>query len=124
MNLKQFMNMLNQSPENIQFADSIALIESLYSFTPTAFINGSLENSADENQGSCKVFAFGIHQKLDDKQTLLCFGEHYRSVQKDPDGSEHGNIRQFMKTGWDALSFDDNPLTPKQFSSTNIGFGS
>ena len=123
MNLKQFLKLLDQSPDDIQFADSSELIERLYRFTATPFINGPLNNSVDENQGSCKIFAFAIDQNLDQQQTLLCFGEHYRAVLKDPDGSEHGNIRQFMKTGWDALSFDDNPVTARQFSASIIGFG-
>ena len=122
MNLKQLMTLLEQSPDNIQFDDCIGLIDTLYQFKPTGFENGPLMNRDDENQGSCKIFAFGINQDLDKQQTLLCFGEHYRAVLADPDGQAHANIRQFMKTGWEALSFDDNPLTAKPISTTSIGF--
>lgn len=59
------------------------------------------------NEGSCKVFSFGKLASLSPEETLACFGEHYRSVVADPAGDSHGNIRAFMKTGWEGVLFPD-----------------
>lgn len=37
---------------------------------------------------------------LDEDSTLACFGSYYRDdVLKFPDGTDHGNIRRFMRDG-------------------------
>jgi hypothetical protein len=64
MTLHAFLEKLNQYPEAITFAETIATIESNYDFTPTAFQNGKQHNGAGENSGSCKVFAFAKIQEL------------------------------------------------------------
>ena len=40
------------------FQETIAFIDENYHFTPTAFKNGNQHNNANENNGSCKIFAF------------------------------------------------------------------
>ncbi|WP_061509746.1 HopJ type III effector protein [Endozoicomonas montiporae] len=48
------------------------------------------------------------------KETLALFGDHYRTdVLKKPDGTDHGNIRMFMKQGWSGITFDRFPLKEK-----------
>ena len=76
------------------------VIEDNYNFTPTAFKNGAIENKAGENSGSCKLFAFAQKQGLTKEEALFCFGEHYKSVLEDENGTSHQNIRNFMKTGF------------------------
>lgn len=102
------------------FEDSLALIERYFDYTPASFANGPLQNGADENQGSCKLFALGQFCNLTEAETLTCFGRHYRQVLDEPAGSSHGNIRQFMATGWSGIRFDGEPLrlrsTPAQDS--------
>jgi hypothetical protein len=122
MNLKTFMSRLKQEPEALQFSEVIELIESLYRFTPTAFRNGTVSNSEDQNQGSCKVFSFAQIHQLDQQQTLHCFAEHYRAVEQSPDGDDHANIRQFMQNGWDGIEFDGQALTPLSFTDSSISF--
>jgi len=93
----------------------MAVIEALYGFTPAAFKNGELMNEAGQNAGSCKLFAFAQMQGFTTEQTLACFGAYYRhDVLKNPDGTDHMNIRNFMKYGWAGIQFNNNPLTPKQ----------
>lgn len=111
MNLQQFQDLLAQSPEAIDFNGVITLIDSLYEFTPTTFTNGQQVNTAGENSGSCKIFAFAKKQALNEQQTLLCFGQYYRDVLAEPDGDSHQNIRNFMQTGWQGISFETEPLT-------------
>lgn len=114
MALQPFIDKLNNSPQTIEFSDTMAVIDSLYHFTPTAFQNGELHNTADQNNGSCKLFAFARAQNLSEEQTLACFGAFYRNdVLKDPDGSSHQNIRNFMRSGWEGVSFEGVPLAEK-----------
>jgi len=115
MNLDAFFKKLNDTPEAIAFDDTMAAIAPAYDFTPTAFTNGELRNEAGQNSGSCKLLAFARLHGLSKEQTLACFGAYYRDdVLKNPDGSDHQNIRNFMKTGWDGVKFDGVALHAKQ----------
>ena len=96
-----------------KFADVIAFIEARYTHTPTAFKNGQQANSANENQGSAKVFSFAQLNGLDQAQTLSLFAEHYASVLATPEAADHQNIRQFMQNGWDGIQFEGQALTAK-----------
>jgi len=114
MNIREFKTKLSTTPTEVAFFDTISVIDKYYNFAPTAFSNGSLENKAGENAGSCKVFAFAQEQALTKAETLACFGTYYfEEVLKDPDGSGHQNIRNFMKTGFEGISFEGEVLTRK-----------
>lgn len=114
MNINSFLEKLNKTPESIDFADTIAVIEENYVFEPTAFENGVLHNAAGENSGSCKLFAFAELQNLSEAATLSCFGAYYyNDVLKNPEGTNHQNIRNFMKTGWEGIAFYGSPLVSK-----------
>ena len=89
------------------------VIEDNYTFTPTTLTNGDIKNNAGENSGSCKLFAFAKLQKLQKEETLFCFGEHYKSVLEDVNGNSHQNIRNFMKSGFEGLSFESEALKTK-----------
>ncbi len=113
--LQDFLKKLKESPESIEFDESIAVIKRLYSYTPTAFDIGDVHNEAGQNEGSCKILSFARLQGLNEQQTLACFGSFYRDdVLKHPDGDSHQNIRNFMKTGWQGVRFAGNALTLKQ----------
>ncbi len=112
--LETFFRQLSTEPESISFQQTIALIDALYDFTPTAFQNGEQSNAAGENNGSCKILAFALLHQLSEPQTLQLFGDFYRlEVLPDIKGSNHSNIRNFMRTGWDGVEFHGNPLTGK-----------
>ena len=114
MNLDTFFTKLNNTPEKIEFTDTMAVIEKNYDFTETAFSNGSLHNKAGENSGSCKLFAFAQLQNLTPDQTLACFGAYYyEEVLKQPDEGNHQNIRHFMKSGWNGIKFNNAALILK-----------
>lgn len=109
MELKTFLQKLDGG--DVTFNETIALIESLYTFTPTRFSNGGLVSEAGQNSGSCKIFSFARLHGLTEPQTLQCFGAYYRDdVLKNPDGTDHQNIRNFMKTGWAGISFGGSAL--------------
>ena len=111
--LEHFFIQLSTEPESISFEQSIALIDALYDFTPVAFTNGELQNAVGENTGSCKILAFGLLHQLSASQTLFLFGDYYRAVLDNPKGTDHQNIRNFIRTGWDGVSFTANALNAK-----------
>jgi hypothetical protein len=114
MPIASFLEVLITSPETISFDDSITVIENNYSFKETAFTNGEARNEAGQNNGSCKIFAFGHLNNLTEEQTLNCFGDYYRNdVLGNPDGDDHPNIRNFIKQGWPGVSFDGEALVLK-----------
>ncbi|WP_264482027.1 HopJ type III effector protein [Pseudomonas aeruginosa] len=66
--------------EHHLFTDTLAFIAEHYSYTPSAFDNGSVSNPAGQNEGSCKTLGFAILEGLSLEETLLAFGEHYRAI--------------------------------------------
>ncbi|WP_263322480.1 HopJ type III effector protein [Endozoicomonas sp. Mp262] len=71
-------------------------------------------NEAGTNEGSCKIFAFGKIHNLTQEETLACFGRFYREdVINDHHGQGHGNIRAFIVSGWDGITFDHQALIEK-----------
>ena len=108
------LEQLEKSSETIIFKDVIAYIDENYDFAPTKFTNGNTINEANQNNGSCKVFSFAQLKNLSKELTLVLFGEFYREdVLKNPDGTDHQNIRNFMKFGWEGISFDGEALKKK-----------
>ena len=113
--MKQFLQTLATAPDSITFNATIAVIDAHYDFTPAAFRNGELQNEAGQNNGSCKVFSFARLHNLTPEQTLHCFGTYYRDdVLRHPQGTDHQNIRNFIRTGWEGIVFQGNALTPKK----------
>ena len=114
MSIISFLEKLKQAPNDISFSETIAVIEENYDFTPTAFYNGAQHNAVGENSGSCKLFAFAQLQNLSQEETLACFGAYYfDEVLSDPEGTNHQNIRNFVKTGWHGIQFDGEALKLK-----------
>lgn len=96
-----------------QFAATLAFINQWYDFTPSAFRNGKVGNSAEQNQGSCRVLAMALLQGLTTEQALRCFGEHYRDVLATPGADNHHNLRRLQAEGLVDISFDQQPLRRK-----------
>ncbi|WP_260961661.1 HopJ type III effector protein [Pseudomonas citri] len=92
------------------FADTLAFIAAGYDYQPQAFNNGGVQNAAGQNEGSCKTLGLALLEGLSNEETLLAFGEHYRSVLATPEGSDHGNIRALMTHGLAGVKFEAQPL--------------
>ena len=116
MSLESFISQLNAT-EQIEFEDTMAIINDLFNYTPGSFSNGlgetKVSNLAGQNEGSCKIFAFAQILELSEEQTLRCFGRFYQDVMNSPDGKDHGNIRNFMRDGWKGIHFEAPALTIK-----------
>lgn len=102
---------LTEAPATVEFDQVMAVIAAEYKHQPSAFTNGSQKNSAEQNQGSCKILGFARLNGLTEQQTLHCFGKYYREdVLQNPEGSDHGNIRAFMQTGWSGVDLPQDAL--------------
>ncbi|MEX2476577.1 HopJ type III effector protein [Marinobacter sp.] len=104
------IHLASLSGGHASFDDTLALIDGYFEYQPTDFRNGPLFNAAGENAGSCRVFALGQYCSLSEADTLGLFAEHYQQVLNDPVGDSHGNIRQFISSGWSGIRFEGNPL--------------
>ncbi|WP_313026373.1 HopJ type III effector protein [Pseudomonas lopnurensis] len=109
--LKNFRASLRN--RNHPFSETLAFIESAYEYQPSRFVNGSLENAAGENEGSCKTLGMALLEGFTTEEALLAFGEHYQAVLANPSGSDHRNIRALMETGLPGVRFDKPPLERK-----------
>lgn len=108
-NLKDFRASLRN--RNHQFSDTLAFIAAHYDYQPSRFMNGSVENAAGENEGSCKTLGLALLEGFSTEEALLAFGEHYQAVLANPSGSDHRNIRALMETGLPGVRFDQQPLS-------------
>ena len=118
MTVDELIEKINTDPDSIDFTEVISTIEAAYDYTATRFHNGTgskaATSAAGTNEGSCKIFAFGKLNKLDEKQTLACFGKYYREdVLGHPDNDDHANIRNFMLYGWEGIRFEHDALHTK-----------
>lgn len=109
---------LQQHPDTVEFAQVLDVVAEHYVYRPTRFCNGLGElmvvNEAGANEGSCRLFAFAQKLGLSEMQTLACFGRYYREdVLGKPHGSDHANIRAFMRSGWAGIQFDGSPLAER-----------
>ena len=98
----------------MNFSDLTNLIDQEYEFLNVAFKNNDLINSKEENQGSAKVFCFGLMHSLSEEDTIRCFGEHYQCVIDEPkNNNSHLNIRSFISNGWKGVLINQNALKLK-----------
>ena len=115
MMIEQLLQKIRLHPDTVCFDEVLATIGEHYQYTPTRFRNGlgddCVINEAGQNEGSCRIFAFAQMNGLNQAETLCCFGRFYRDdVLGNPDGSDHANIRHFMRDGWSGIAFDSNAL--------------
>ena len=105
--------------ERVDFAQTQALIDRHYRYTPIEFRNGRepdlIVNPAGINEGSCKIFSFARLHGLDKDQTLNLFGDFYWiDVLQNPGQSNHANIRNFIQFGWAGIRFSGPALSPRE----------
>ena len=116
MTLNTFLETIkNNKP--ILFKQTMTIIDDDYHYQPTEFSNGLGDdkaiNPAGTNEGSCKIFYFAKIHQLNQQQALGLFGEYYQDVLTRPKDSDHTNIRNFIKHGWDGIIFQAKVLTKK-----------
>lgn len=111
MSKSQLLTQLSLNADEVSFEQVMQVISDNYSYTPASFKNGELLNEAGTNEGSCKIFYFAQLNELTEQQTLACFGRYYfEDVLQNPQGNDHGNIRNFIKTAWQGVEFQSIAL--------------
>ena len=103
--VKAFAEKIKAGGSPANFAETIALIDEHYQYFEVPFSVGDVKNKANENTGSAKVLSLGLMTRMDEKATLRLFGEHYAQVQATPQGTDHANIRSFIKNGFPGVEF-------------------
>ena len=112
--MKSILEKIKNNPTEISFQEVISFIDLNFNFTPTKFTNGYTINEAGQNSGSCKLFSFAKLNNLNVEETLACFGDYYRKdVLENPEGTDHQNIRNFIKYGWEGIKFESESLLLK-----------
>lgn len=113
--IQALLEQARAAPESHRFADTMAAIDAAFEFFGTKFVNGDIASSSSENTGSSKILSLAQLVAITKEEVLALFGEHYRDVLADPDGTSHANIRAFMKKGNDGVVFPNGPsLTPRK----------
>jgi HopJ type III effector protein len=113
------LQMSADGSDDIVFKDVMELIDTHYESQLLEFKNGDIVNMPGENEGSAKILSYAALSNLDEKNTLKLWGEYYRDVLKNPNGTDHANIRNFIKYGWKGVPFENGiALTRK-----NVGDG-
>lgn len=112
--LTLFIDKLKSDTTAITFQESISVIDQNYYFTPTAFKNGNQFNDVNQNNGSCKLFAFAQLNNLNQTETLALFGDFYFiDVVQNPTNTDHQNIRNFITYSWGGIEFTGTALVKK-----------
>jgi hypothetical protein len=113
MRLDEFLTQVRHGAK-VSFQASIAVIGAYYVYTPTRFVNGGVVNPAGSHEGSCKLFYFARLHGLTEQETLSLFGDYYwQDVLAHPDGTDHANIRAFIRAGWAGIAYDGVALHQK-----------
>jgi len=100
---KKFAEDVKSGSLQPSLAESISFIDKHYDYFAVPFSCGEVVNPANTNTGSAKIFSFGLMTRMSKEQVLRLFGEVYRNLS--PNGSDHQNIRSFVKNGWPGVVF-------------------
>jgi len=115
--MKSFIERIKNG-ERVSFSETMRIIHEHYIYRPVKFTNGlgdnKIVNDPGTNEGSCKIFALGKLLNLSQADTLTLFGElYFKEVLENPDGTDHPNIRNFMKDGWRGVTLYGEALKPR-----------
>lgn len=102
-----FNSNVEMDASDLKFEEVMELIDEHYEDGLIEFKNGDLVNAPGENMGSAKLLSYAALANMDKDTTLKLWGEYYREVLADPNGDSHQNIRNFMKSGWEGVPFEN-----------------
>eukprot|EP00579_Thalassiosira_antarctica_P000180 CAMPEP_0201866554 /NCGR_PEP_ID=MMETSP0902-20130614/1099_1 /ASSEMBLY_ACC=CAM_ASM_000551 /TAXON_ID=420261 /ORGANISM="Thalassiosira antarctica, Strain CCMP982" /LENGTH=214 /DNA_ID=CAMNT_0048391543 /DNA_START=35 /DNA_END=679 /DNA_ORIENTATION=+ len=105
---------LEMGGDDLMFDEFITLCDEQYEYGLIEFGNGGMVNKEAENDGSAKVLSYAALADFDKEMTLKLWGQFYRDVLAKPDGTDHQNIRNFMKTGWEGVDFSNGIALTKK----------
>jgi HopJ type III effector protein len=95
------------------------VIDTHYESQLLEFKNGDMVNKPGENEGSAKLLSYAALSQMNEATTLKLWGQYYREVVDDLNGTAHANIRNFIKYGWGGVPFENGiALTRKAVGET------
>lgn len=105
---------VEMSADELMFGEVIELIDTHYEYGLIQFKNGDIVNEQGENEGSAKLLSYAALSNMDKETTLKLWGQYYREVLANPTGTDHANIRNFMKYGWEGVPFENGIALTKK----------
>merc|ERR1712071_709943 len=105
---------VEMNADDLTFEEVMEVIDANYESQILEFKNGDILNKPGENEGSAKILSSAALSEFDKETTLKLWGQYYREVLADPKGDSHPNIRNFMKTGWDGVPFENGVALTKK----------
>jgi HopJ type III effector protein len=107
------------SADVLTFEEVIDLIDTHYEYGLIEFKNGDVVNQQGENEGSAKLLSYAALSGMDKASTLKLWGQYYRDVLANPSGTDHANIRNFIKSGWEGVPFENGIALTKKCVGEN-----
>mmetsp|Transcript_15549 Transcript_15549/g.32047 ORF Transcript_15549/g.32047 Transcript_15549/m.32047 type:complete len:167 (+) Transcript_15549:46-546(+) len=83
---KLFLQNMSMDPQGFTFSEFLSMINSVYETGMISFSNNGVYNGMGENEGTAHVLSFAAIAGINDEDTLLLWGEHYRDVLGDGRG--------------------------------------
>lgn len=97
--------------EHHLFTDTLAFIAEHYSYTPSAFDNGSVSNGRSRTKVPARPWASPSSRASASRKPCWPSAKHYRAVRDNPEGDDHANIRALQQTGLAGVHFERQPLS-------------
>lgn len=98
---------VEMNADQLTFEEVMEIIDEHYESQLLEFKNGDIINKQGENEGSAKLLSYAALSCMDKETTMKLWGQYYREVLADPNGTSHQNIRNFMKYGWEGVPFEN-----------------
>lgn len=114
-----FNSNVEMSADDLTMEEVLEMINTHYETQLLEYTVGDVVNKQGENEATGHILSYAALSNMDKETTLKLWGQHYRAVLANPDGTDHANIRNFMKFGWEGVPFENGiALTRK-----NVGDG-
>lgn len=114
---EMFNNNIDMDSSNLMLEDVLETINSHYETQLLEYRVGNIVNKQGENEATGLILSYAALSNMNQETTLKLWGQYYRDVLKNPTGTDHANIREFMKTGWKGVPFENGIALTKK----NIG---
>lgn len=114
---EMFNNNVDMDSSNLMLEDVLEMINAHYETQLLEYSVGNIVNKQGENEATGLILSYAALSNMNKETTLKLWGQYYRDVLKNPNGTDHANIREFMKNGWNSVPFENGIALTKK----NIG---
>jgi len=110
---------VEMSSDDLTFEQVMEVIDQHYESQLLEFKNGDMLNKQGENEGTAKILSYAALSNMSKETTLKLWGQYYREVLANPNGTDHQNIRNFMKYGWEGVPFENGIALTRKNTGEN-----